>query len=222
MFRSLKFQSKNYDKVGVASDFHCFHKKPFIFEPRGFKSWEENHDFIIKNINDNFTENSLLFYLGDLTLNSNVEETEDFLSKLNPQIMYIFGNHESNTWKILKNYWLLNGNEENIESYPTKINKVTFCGMRLMASIDNQLTHFSHMAPAIWEHQNHLAVACFGHSHSTYKEALPEYPTQKRLDCSVDVSLKYNGNCFFDWKEILDIMSTKSYKIIDGHTPETN
>ncbi len=87
-----------------------------------------------------------------------------------------------------------------------------------MASIDKQLVHFSHMAPAIYEHQNHDGFALFGHSHGNYKDAVPNNNGGgKRLDVSVDVALKYNKNCFFDWNEIVRIMRGKEVQILDHH-----
>lgn len=213
MLKQLKFKSSNYFRIGVASDFHAYHNQKFIYEQRGFDSVESHKNFILNNINNNFDKNSLLFYLGDLALNTTPEETAAFLKSLNTNIYYIWGNHESAPSKIYRSCLY----DQEIEEYPLTWNNVTFVGESLTCGIDKQLVYFSHMAADIYPYVNHGGIHCLGHSHANHKDVLPSSNVGKRLDCGVDVALKYNGNCFFDWEEILDIMSKKDIKVLDRH-----
>ncbi len=221
MYKSLKFKAKEFDQIGFASDFHAFHRREFVWKERGFKSVEEHTEFLIRNINDNFTTHSLLFYLGDLALNSNDGEVQSFLRRLNPTIYYVFGNHESQMYRLYSNDVKAKFGE-GVEVYPHTIGSITFFGMRIITAIDGQLLHLSHMAPAIWDNQNHSSWALFGHSHSNYKDALPENKQGKKLDVGVDVALKYNKNCFFTWGEIKRIMNRKNCFALDHHGENTN
>ena len=57
--------------IYFTSDWHFFHNKFFIYEPRGFSSVEEMNEAIIKNHNKVVKEEDTIYCLGDCMLNDN-------------------------------------------------------------------------------------------------------------------------------------------------------
>ena len=80
------------NKIYVTSDFHFCHDKPFIYEPRGFKSVHEMNEQIIKNFNEVMDWEDDLYILGDCFLNNN-EEGMSYMRRLPGKKHIIWGNH---------------------------------------------------------------------------------------------------------------------------------
>ena len=83
-------------KIWLCSDLHFGHSKPFIYEPRGFKTIEEHDETIIKNWNKLVSWNDEVWLLGDCMLNDN----EGGIRKLNQlagNIRILAGNHDTAT-----------------------------------------------------------------------------------------------------------------------------
>lgn len=81
-------------KIYFSSDLHFGHDKDFLYEPRGFKSIEENDEVILNNFNQIITDEDDLYILGDLMLNDN-ESGMQKLSALKGKIHIILGNHDT-------------------------------------------------------------------------------------------------------------------------------
>ena len=54
--------------IYFTSDLHLGHNKPFMYEPRGFKSIQEHDKAIIDNINSIVTNEDDLYILGDIIM----------------------------------------------------------------------------------------------------------------------------------------------------------
>ena len=80
------------NKIFFTSDFHFCHNKPFIYEPRGFKSVHEMNEQIIKNFNEVMDWEDDLYILGDCFLNNN-EEGMSYMRRLPGMKHIIWGNH---------------------------------------------------------------------------------------------------------------------------------
>jgi hypothetical protein len=93
MNKPFKIKRNDYDNIYFGSDFHYNHQRDFLWEPRGFKSYQE-HDRFIENEIGKLTKNDLLIYLGDYSLNTTDEQTSNLLHKTKARMFYIFGNHE--------------------------------------------------------------------------------------------------------------------------------
>lgn len=93
MNKPFKIKISDYDNIYFGSDFHYNHQRDFLFKPRGFSSYQE-HDSFIENECGKLTENDLLIYLGDYSLNTTDEQTSNLLHKTKAKMFYIFGNHE--------------------------------------------------------------------------------------------------------------------------------
>ena len=82
--------------IYFTSDWHFFHNRAFIYEPRGFSSVEEMNETIIQNHNKIVKENDIIYCLGDCMLNDNQKGME-CINRLNGHKVIIRGNHCTNT-----------------------------------------------------------------------------------------------------------------------------
>lgn len=216
MIQILKFNSSNYSKIGFASDFHLFHQREFVWKKRGFNSCEEYTSWIKDNINLNFDENSILFYLGDFALNANDANVLFWLSDVLPQIYYVWGNHES----VMKRLYMsaLPNSVEEIKSeiYPFNFKNVTFIGNSATIKIDKTYFFLSHFAHDLWDNMNSFVYHLCGHSHGSYSR-INLSGTEPILDVGVDNALIYNKNCFFDITEIQEILKNRKFEKKDHH-----
>lgn len=82
--------------IYFTSDTHFCHNKPFLYEPRGFKSIEEHDETIVRNWNSIVKPEDEVYHLGDVMLIDN-EKGIKYLKSLNGKIHLILGNHCTNT-----------------------------------------------------------------------------------------------------------------------------
>ena len=116
--------------IYFTSDWHFFHNKSFIYEPRGFSSVEEMNEAIIQNHNKVVKENDIVYCLGDCMLNDNQKGME-CINRLNGHKRIILGNHCTSArielYKTLSNTEVLgyadiikyNGYHFYLSHYPT-------------------------------------------------------------------------------------------------------
>lgn len=84
------------NKIWFVSDWHFAHNKPFIYEPRGFKTVEEMNETIIKNHNSVVDYDDDVYCLGDCMLSDN-ELGLKCIKSLKGKIHIIRGNHCTDT-----------------------------------------------------------------------------------------------------------------------------
>lgn len=219
--QKLNFQSKDYGRILFSSDFHIDHKRDFVFKPRGFRSWEEHTDFIVKNLLS-LKKDDLLIYLGDFALNTTDERVQAILNSVQCETYMCYGNHNSGirrSYNRAKISYLTERFSDDVEIYPLKIaENVTMMGDAFNLCIDGKSFYCNHFATMIWDGQQHGYGALFGHSHGGLKGAQPEdVDCGKILDCGVDNALKYNSTPFFFFPEIVEIMNRKNIKTYDHH-----
>ena len=82
--------------IYFTSDTHFCHNKPFLYEPRGFKSIEEHDKTIVANWNSIVKSEDEVYLLGDVMLIDN-EKGIKYLKSLNGKIHLILGNHCTDT-----------------------------------------------------------------------------------------------------------------------------
>lgn len=82
--------------IYFTSDTHFCHNKPFLYEPRGFKSIEEHDETIVRNWNSIVKPEDEVYHLGDVMLIDS-EKGIKYLKNLNGKIHLILGNHCTNT-----------------------------------------------------------------------------------------------------------------------------
>lgn len=81
-------------EIWLTSDLHMMHDKPFLWEPRGFKSTEEMCEVIIERWNSVVKDGDWVYNLGDIAL-SNVDAAIPYLQKLKGNQVWILGNHDT-------------------------------------------------------------------------------------------------------------------------------
>lgn len=82
--------------IYFTSDFHFAHKKPFLFEPRGFSNVDDMNRTIIENYNSIIKDDDQVFILGDCIL-SDDDEGMRCLIKLKGEKYLAFGNHDTDS-----------------------------------------------------------------------------------------------------------------------------
>lgn len=197
-------------KVWFSSDFHFNHL--LTTKLRGFSTPEEQDSFVLKSINDNVKKDDSLIYLGDFSLNSDLEKTSAIFGQIIcDNIYYVWGNHESYVKKIyseeVKKQFAL-----DLEVYPLKWGKVTFLGCQASFRINKKPYFCSHFAHRIWDKSHYNVRHCCGHSHGSDPESLPDFLGCKRLDVGWDVFKRP-----VSFEEVEEIMAKKEVKYIDHH-----
>ena len=80
--------------IWITSDFHFGHEKDFLWQPRGFLSWQEHAEEVIKNFNSVVKPDDVVYVLGDCVLKNDAFGVE-CLKRLNGKKYLAFGNHDS-------------------------------------------------------------------------------------------------------------------------------
>lgn len=95
-------------KIYFTSDTHFNHEMLIREQKRPFKSVDEMNKLIINNWNKvvNYSED-IIYHLGDVSLNKKLFFDESISPKLNGKIIYIKGNHDSNSISHIQNMIIL-------------------------------------------------------------------------------------------------------------------
>ena len=81
-------------EIYVTSDLHFCHNREFLFKPRGFDNvWDMNKD-ILNRWNATVGADDVVYVLGDIMLNDNVEGMK-LLQSLKGRIFIVLGNHDT-------------------------------------------------------------------------------------------------------------------------------
>ena len=84
-------------EIFFTSDTHFGHNKEFLYGSRGFNSVEEHAEEIIKRWNSVVKAHDVVYFLGDMTLSTEYEEKAlEWVKRLNGEIYWIAGNHDTN------------------------------------------------------------------------------------------------------------------------------
>lgn len=81
--------------IYITSDSHFNHNKPFIYNTRGFSSVQEHDEEIIKRWNEIVKPNDIVYHLGDITMGEDVDYSIECVRRLNGEIHWIRGNHDT-------------------------------------------------------------------------------------------------------------------------------
>ena len=87
--------------IYCCSDLHLGHDKSFIYEPRGFKSAEENAIAISKHFKEILTPEDDLYILGDTLVGPDSDEYLPWLTEIPGKLHLLWGNHDSDRRKEL-------------------------------------------------------------------------------------------------------------------------
>ena len=81
-------------QIWITSDWHFYHSKSFLYEPRGFKNTYEMSEAIIQRHNEVVQPDDDVFCLGDCMLNDN-DAGIRAIKQLKGRLHIIRGNHDS-------------------------------------------------------------------------------------------------------------------------------
>lgn len=217
MYKIIKHKWEDRNKIFVFSDPHAYHNPIHwpvpLWQSRGYTSAAEAAADQIEKINAKVGKDDVLYCLGDGFLNATDEQVLDWLSKINCQdIRYLFGNHESNMYRLYKQEIKKQYNLEGVEIYPLRMGNVVFYGNHLEVEVGKQKVIMNHFPLRVWHKNGHCSWMLSGHSHMTDKGRRPDAPLAKAMDCGWDWN-----NDVWSFDEIRDIMSTKELQILDHH-----
>lgn len=85
----------NKGKIHVFSDAHFDHSNIIRYCHRPFDSTRQMNQELLVNWNNTVKENDSIYFLGDMTYGRNRRPTDYWLGKLNGEIFYIRGNHDT-------------------------------------------------------------------------------------------------------------------------------
>jgi calcineurin-like phosphoesterase family protein len=215
MYKIEKYKWEDREKLFFSSDWHIFHNPSWpipIWKMRGYESAEDAAFKIQKMINSTVPEDGVLYFLGDLALNATDGQVIGWLNGIKCRnIKMLWGNHESNTYRIYKQEMLRQFGRDDIEVYPLTMGNVTFVGNHVEIQVGKKNIIMNHFPFKIWNGGNRNTWHLNGHSHLSDKERHPEHPLGKTLDTGIDCGKIWSFN------EIEDVMSTKSIHILDHH-----
>lgn len=143
-----KLKSTDNRKYFITSDLHFYHKRimDFCSATRPWKSLEEMHESLIAHWNSKVSENDVVFHLGDFSFVAK-EKTQEIISKLNGNIIWIAGNHDYRVFGQLgfeyHNYLEIN--------------------------FDGKKICMSHYPITAWNQQGRGSLHAHGHVHGSYE-----------------------------------------------------
>ena len=217
MYKVEKYQWNEKDRLYFSSDWHIFHDPKSwsspIWEMRGYLNAIDAAENTLRVINERVDENSILYVLGDGFLNATDDQCLEWLDGIKcKNIKYLWGNHSSNMYRLYREEVLKQFGRSDIEVYPLKIGNVEFIGNHVEITVGKQHIVMNHFPLRIWNKNSRASWNLSGHSHASDIERLPEYPHGKCFDIGID----YKKDVW-SFEEIMDVMSTKTVKILDHH-----
>ena len=92
----LSLTQNENQQVYFTSDWHLGHQKNFIWEARGYSSYEEHTNSIIDITNSIVHPTDILFMLGDFCLNTPIEKFHEYIARINcGSLWMLWGNHNN-------------------------------------------------------------------------------------------------------------------------------
>lgn len=139
--------------IWFTSDFHFGHDKDFLWAPRGFLSYEDHAETVIKNYNEIIRPNDEVFILGDCIL-TNDNFGMKCLHQLNGIKYLAIGNHDST--KRIERYRQEKIFNDIQYGYRFDFGKITFYAQHYPAMMGNYK-------------DKHPTICLAGHTHSPDK-----------------------------------------------------
>jgi len=209
MNQVLKFNSRA-TRIGFTSDLHFNQKNPdiAIWKQRGFATLDEMNSGVIATLQPF----DVIIHAGDMTLNTTEEELIGFLDRIPGVIYTLWGNHPNPLWKIYKREVAAKFGE-GFEVYPFRWRNIVFMGSQATLEVNKKTIVLNHFPLQIWDGRKHGFWHLMGHSHGSFNQTRPEYPTDYRLDIGFDIHKKP-----LTFEEISAIMAGKSIgETLDHH-----
>jgi calcineurin-like phosphoesterase family protein len=141
--------SSNDDRgYWITSDLHFYHNSILRFckNTRPWGNLEEMHEALIAEWNSKVKPDDVIFHLGDFSF-SGKEKTENIISQLNGEIVWVLGNHDNKVFQSIK------------------CNKHHY----LEVSFDGTKVCMMHYSLSCWNRAAHGSVMLHGHTHGNYQ-----------------------------------------------------
>ena len=205
-------------KVWVTSDPHLLHEGPRggtpLWESRGYNSPRHMTQQIVDTTNELVRENDILFMLGDLCLNADMNQLNMYLDMLRCQNFYcLWGNHnnphEKQIYRPERDKLTL---EPVQEVYPVRYKNMVYVGNYVEAVVNHQVIIMCHYPFMSWDKLGHGAWMLCGHEHGNLPDTRPESQYGKILDVGWDL---YNKPLSFD--DLKRIMDKKPIRRVGHH-----
>jgi calcineurin-like phosphoesterase family protein len=216
MNKIIKHRWEERNDIFFSSDWHNFHDPKWptpIWQMRGYASPQESLDDVANKINARVGRNSILYFLGDGFLNTTDEQVLEWFKRIECRnIRLLFGNHESQVYRVYKKAVQEKYGFEDVEVYPLQVDNLMFLGNYQEIQIGKKGIVLQHFPLRTWNWNSKGSWHLHGHSHNTDQTRNPEYHMGKCLDCSWE----YKKD-IWSFSEIEEVMSTKEIQINDHH-----
>jgi len=203
-------------KVWFTTDWHLGHQKEFIWKARGYTSAEHHTQSIIDITNQYVREGDILFNLGDLCLNTSMEQLDRYLDQIVCRnVLCLWGNHNNPHEKTVyrpERDKVIGPGVRFDWIYPVRYKNITYLGHYHEVVVNKQLIILSHYAFQIWNERHNGSWCLCGHSHGSLPTTRPESSYGKILDVGWDLFHKP-----LSFSEIKDIMDKKPIQKVDHH-----
>ncbi len=213
----INIRETETQKIYITSDFHLGHQRDFVWQARGYESWEAHDAGVINTVNSIVRPTDILFMLGDFCLNTTMERFNGYLSRIQCQNLWcLWGNHnnpqEKNVYrKTMPQQYI---GPFPVETYPFQYRNMLFLGKRINAVLNGQYAVLDHFPIYVWEEMQHGAWMLCGHSHYGCELSKAESGHGKILDVGWDGHGKP-----LSLAEIKAIMDKKQIAAVDHHHP---
>lgn len=142
----------NSDKCFWTSDTHYLHKAIIWMEERPFKDIEEMNQTLVDNWNSVVSDDSIVFFTGDVSYKGSQKALIHILNSLKGKIHLILGNHDK------PNILSRSGRFETISD---------MLDIRLKDGDNVQSITNIHYPMISWRNSGNGSWCCSGHTHST-------------------------------------------------------
>jgi calcineurin-like phosphoesterase family protein len=215
--KTLTLDSKK-QRIWFTADLHYGHGKPFIIDPRGYKTLSEAMEDTRHKWKQYISPTDIVINLGDQIVGAG-QNTKQFVHDLLAlpcaHQYFIWGNHNAGMKDAYTESMALSGHDANeYEIYPWSLAAYpfTFLGNYAEVMIDHTHVVLSHYPIASWNHVSKGAYMLHGHCHGNLKDE----KTMKRLDIGWDWK-----NRPVEWNEIVRELENRKTVPVDHHgSPE--
>ena len=157
----------------VTSDTHFGHANIIKYCNRPFSNTHEMNERLIANWNDVVSPGDVIYHLGDFGFGLGV--IRKIIPKLNGRIKFIWGNHDRDIQKAVKNgIWDISPDKFEILGHYHEM-KYSGCHFCLF-----------HYPISEWNRCHHGSIHLCGHSHGSNRMSNPKTTVVRKLDIGVD------------------------------------
>lgn len=211
---TLVLDSKK-QRIWFTADLHYGHGKPFILDPRGYKTLNEAQEDTRHKWKQYVGPDDIIFNLGDQIIGAGAntkQYTYDLLALPYGKQYFLWGNHNAGMEDLYRNSVVADLGQDgaSYEIYPWTLKEYpfTFLGHYFEIVIDKIHVVLCHYPIASWHHNGKGGFMLHGHCHGNLKDD----KTQKRLDIGWDWK-----NRPIEWSEIVREMGPRNGTPVDHH-----